>query len=108
MLALLERYKSDECHTEVLHTLLRYGADARAPALYEVTQHLAGEVISSMQHMLCAASGQSLMAFHMSMRLDVPPQFNFITDGLAWLCQAGQCGIIVFSLSTIVNTFLTQ
>ena len=60
VLARSERYKSEECHSKVLHTLLRYGADARAPALYEVTTHVAGKAIPRMQHMLSAASGQSL------------------------------------------------
>ena len=76
-----EKYKSPKCSTEVLHTLLRYGADARAPALYEVTPLVVGREIFEKQSMLCAASGQSLMAFQMSLPLDVPPPTsNFITD----------------------------
>ena len=39
LLAWWDRYKSPESRTKVLHTLLRYGADARVPALYEVTPH---------------------------------------------------------------------
>ena len=75
-----EKYKSPKCSTEVLHTLLRYGADARAPALYEVTPLVEGREIFEKQSMLCAASGQSLMAFQMSRELDVFPPPNFITD----------------------------
>ena len=80
-LAQWEKHKSPESCTEVLHTLLRYGADARAPALYEVTPLVEGREISEEQRILCAASGQSLMAFQMSLPLDVhPPTSNFITD----------------------------
>ena len=75
-----EKNKSPECRTEVLHTLLRYGADARAPALYEVTPLVEGREIFEKQSMLCAASGQSLMAFQMSRELDVFSPSNFITD----------------------------
>ena len=75
-----EKYKSPKCSTEVLHTLLRYGADARAPALYEVTPLVEGREIFEEQRILCAASGQSLMAFQMSLPLGVPPPSNFITD----------------------------
>ena len=76
-----EKYKSPKCSTEVLHTLLRYGADARAPALYEVTPLVVGREIFEKQSMLCAASGQSLMAFQMSLPLRLPPPTsNFITD----------------------------
>ena len=79
MLARWDRYKSPECRSKVLHTLLRYGADATVPALYEVTPHVVEKAIPRMQHMLSAASGQSLMAFQMSMKLDAPPPSNFIT-----------------------------
>ena len=76
-----EKYKSPKCSSEVLHTLLRYGADARAPALYEVTPLVVEREIFEKQSMLCAASGQSLMAFQMSLPLEVPPPTsNFITD----------------------------
>ena len=57
-----------------------YGADATVPALYEVTPHVAGGAISTKQRILSAASGRSLMAFQMSMHLDVPSPYNFITD----------------------------
>ena len=80
LLARWDNCKSDECHTEVLHTLLRYGADVRAPALYEVTPHVKGKRIPRMQHMLSAASGQSLMAFQMLLPHDVPPPCHFIPD----------------------------
>ena len=98
LLSLWDRYKSSECRTKVLHTLLRYAADARAPALYEVTPLIEGAEISMKQGMLSAASGQSLMALGMSMHLDVPPPENFITefrpsdpDGLSvkWALQLG-------------------
>ena len=75
-----EKYKSPRSSTEVLHTLLSYGADARAPALYEVTPLDVGRVIFEKQRMLCAASGQSLLAFQISLPHDVPPPSNFITD----------------------------
>ena len=75
-----ERIKWPECRTKVLHTLLKYGADAMAPALYEVIPLFEGGTISKRQGMLCAGSGQSLMSFQMSMPLDVPPPENFITD----------------------------
>ena len=80
LLALWDKAKDDLCLTQVLHTLLSYGADARAPALYEVTPHVKGAVISVKQGMMSAGSGQSLMAFQMSMLLNVPPPPNFITD----------------------------
>ena len=75
-----EKYKSPKCSTEVLHTLLRYGADARAPALYEVTPLVVEREIFEKQRMPCAASGQSLLAFQMLLPLEVPPPSNFITD----------------------------
>ena len=56
-----------------------YGADATVPALYEVTPHVAGREIFKKQGMLSATSGQSLLAFQMSMRLDAPTPSNFIT-----------------------------
>ena len=80
LLALWDKAKDDLCLTQVLHTLLSYGADARAPALYEVTPHVKGAVISLKQGMMRAGSGQSLMAFQKSMLLDAPPPPNFITD----------------------------
>ena len=52
---------------KVLHTLLSYGADARAPALYEVTPLDVGREIFEKQRILCAASGQSLLAFQLSL-----------------------------------------
>ena len=50
----------------VLHALMTYGADATAPALYEVTPLVEGGAISMKQRVLSAASVQSLMAFQMS------------------------------------------
>ena len=51
VLAQWERYKSPGCHglTKVLHTLLRYGADATVPALYEVTPYVAWNICSVQQ-----------------------------------------------------------
>ena len=57
-----------------------YGADATAPALYEVTPLIEGRAISTKQGVLSTASGQSLMAFQILMHLKVPPPSNFITD----------------------------
>ena len=37
LLARWDQARTDLCQTHVVHTLLRYGSDARAPALYEVT-----------------------------------------------------------------------
>ena len=45
-----------------------------------MTPHVEGAAISVKQGMMSAASGQSRMAFQTSMRLDVPPPRNFITD----------------------------
>ena len=80
VLARWDRHTSLESSTKVLHTLLKYGADATVPALYEVIPHAAGREILEKQGMLSAASGQSLLAFQMSMCVDAPTPSNFITD----------------------------
>lgn len=56
----------------VLRSLLLSGADANAPALYEVTP--LGSAV------LTAASQQSLMAFQMVQALPCPPPFTFVAD----------------------------
>ena len=80
LLARWDKKREDLCRRRILHTLLRYGADARVPALYEVTPLVDGAAISIKQGVLSAASGQSLMAFQRSMQLDAPPLCNFSTD----------------------------
>ena len=48
--------------------------------MYEVIPLVEGGAISKKQGTLSAASGQSLIAFQMSMLLDVPPPENFISS----------------------------
>ena len=42
LIAMWGESESEEFSTKILHTLLKCGTDARAPALYEVTPHVAG------------------------------------------------------------------
>ena len=58
--------ENEETHIRVLHALLQYGADARAPALYKLTPRVEGEEIYPKEQILSAASGQSLMAFRIT------------------------------------------
>ena len=71
LLARWDKNNNSICRSMVLRALLMYGADATAP--YEVTPLFEGRAISTKQGVLRAASGQSLMAFQMSMHLKVPP-----------------------------------
>ena len=57
LLARWDKKREDLCRPRILYTLLRYGADARVPALYEVTPLVDGAAISIKQDMLSAASG---------------------------------------------------
>ena len=65
LIALRRNTECEETHIRVLHALLQYGADARAPALYELTPRVEGEEIYLKEQILSAASGQSLVAFRM-------------------------------------------
>ena len=77
---LIARRRKTESEETVLHALLQYGADARAPALYELTPRVEGEEIYLKEQILSAASGQSLMAFRMSKDPDDRLPFDFITN----------------------------
>jgi hypothetical protein len=94
MLARWERYKSDSCRDGVLSALLYRGADATAPALYEVTPLTSGSGAAAQsrpsQHDrdwareraldTKARPGLSLMAFQMVQRMPVKTPFYFILD----------------------------
>ena len=73
LLARWDKNNNSICRSMVLRALLMYGADATAPALYEVTPLIEGRAISTKQGVLSTASGQSLMAFQILMHLKVPP-----------------------------------
>ena len=80
---LIARRRKTESEETVLHALLQYGADARAPALYEVTPLVEGEEIYLEEiylkgQILSAASGQSL--FRLSKDPDELLPFDFITN----------------------------
>ena len=77
--------KSRECRDRVLGALLFYGANANAPALYEVTftgQHTAMGQPPPRTRELAALAGQglSLMAFQMLQQMPVITPFHYITD----------------------------
>ena len=80
LLARWDPKKTEICRETVLASLIAAGADARMPALYEVTPLWGGGKIPPYELMLSSASGQSLMAFQMSQKLKVPTGFRFILD----------------------------
>ena len=80
LLARWNRWTYEIIREGVMKHLIAAGADATAPALYEVTPLREGGDIPPYELMLSSASGQSLMAFQMSQKLKVPTGFCFITD----------------------------
>ena len=81
LLARWDSSKYEKCREGVLKSLMAAGANAMAPALYEVTPLEDGRgEIPPYERALSAASGQSLLAFQMSQDLHVPTPFYFITD----------------------------
>ena len=79
VLARWNREKTPMCRTVVLCALIIRGANATAPALYEVKFMEGTSAISKEQRLLRAANGQSLMGFLMSASLKEPtPPCGFI------------------------------
>jgi len=87
LLALWNPACPESIRNQVLHNLISVGANAAAPALFEVTPlpppspETGGEQqVPKYERMLSKASGQSLMAFQMAQRLKVQTPFYFIKD----------------------------
>jgi hypothetical protein len=103
VLARWDHQKTECCRDGVATALIQAGADATAPALYVVTPLMTRSSSSTralreagadeslfyeFSASMAAASGQSLLAFQLSQRLERPTPFYFVSD---YITFGGAC-----------------
>jgi hypothetical protein len=90
LLASWRFWRSELLRDRMLSQLITAGANAAAPALFEVTPLQCERKIPLHWLQFSKASGQSLIAFQMTQWLDIHNPFNFIAEAIA-RCGA-RCG----------------